>query len=97
MHMGTDPYHYNKMPNRNRGRRIGKEGVERRKGQGRERAGNYVRPTHTATNTGLGTNFTHERKTKPADRQASLAILMCQCKPALCPRTKFSLNIHNLL
>lgn len=24
MHMGTDPHHYNKMPNRNRGRGIGK-------------------------------------------------------------------------
>ncbi len=52
---------------------------------------------HIATNSGLGTNFTHERKTIPADRQASLAILMCQCEPALCRRTKFSLNIHNLL
>jgi hypothetical protein len=52
---------------------------------------------HTATNTGLRANFTHERKTKPADRQPSLAIPMCQCEPALCRRTKFSLNIHNLL
>jgi hypothetical protein len=52
---------------------------------------------HISTNSGLGTNFTHERKTKPADRQANLAILMCQCESALCRRTKFSLNIHNLL
>jgi hypothetical protein len=47
MHRGSDPYHYNKMPNRNRGRGIGKEWGERRKGQGCERAGNYVRLTHT--------------------------------------------------
>lgn len=71
----------------------------RRKGQGRERAGNYVKP-HIATNTGLGTNFTYERKTNlltDDDRQASLTIPMCQCKPGLCCRIKFGLIIHNLL
>jgi hypothetical protein len=31
------------------------------------------------------------------DRQASLTIPMCQCKPALCCRIKFGLIIHNLL
>jgi hypothetical protein len=55
---------------------------------------------HIAANTGLGTNFTHERKTNlltDDDRQASLTISMCQCKPALCRRTKFGLIIYNLL
>ena len=73
--------------------------IEEEKGKGRERAGNYVKP-HIATNTGLGTNFTYERKTNlltDDDRQASLTIPMCQCNPALCRRTKFGLIIHNLL
>jgi hypothetical protein len=55
---------------------------------------------HIATNTGLGTNFTYERKTNlltDDDRQASLTIPMCQCKPGLCCRIKFGLIIHNLL
>jgi hypothetical protein len=55
---------------------------------------------HIATNTGLGTSFTYERKTNlltDDDRQASLTIPMCQCKPALCRRTKFGLIIHNFL
>ena len=71
----------------------------RRKGQGHERTGNYIRP-HIATNTGLGTNFTYERKTNlltDDDRQASLTIPMCQCKPGLCCRIKFGLIIHNFL
>jgi hypothetical protein len=33
MHMGTDPYHYNKMPNRNHGREIGKEWGKEEKGK----------------------------------------------------------------
>jgi hypothetical protein len=55
---------------------------------------------HVATNTGLGTNFTYERKTNlltDDDRQASLTIPMCQYKPGLCCRTKFGLIIHNFL
>lgn len=71
----------------------------RRKGQGRERVGNYVKP-HIATNTSLGTNFTYERKTNlltDDDRQASLTIPICQCKPGLCCRIKFGLIIHNFL
>jgi hypothetical protein len=55
---------------------------------------------HIATDTGLGTNFTYERKTNlltDDDRQASLTIPMCQCKPALCRGIKFGLIVHNLL
>jgi hypothetical protein len=72
----------------------------RRKGQGRERAGNFTSDPHIATNTGLETNLTHERETNlltDDDRQASLAIPMCQCKPGLCCRIKFGSIIHNFL
>ena len=62
--MGTNPDIY-KMPNRNLGRKMGKEdGEEKNKD---ENVQEIASDTYSG-NEGLGTNFSHERKSKPADK-----------------------------